>query len=306
MKKRIVLILLLALTLSTRQPSNAQAPASPVVKKIAFEVTNWNGISRQDEIFILDSPNAKPRRLVKGLKPAWSPTGEKLVFCTRTRRASGQVEVINADGSGRMQLTQLRGGACPSDWSTDGERILATAYAQGNPFIVTMSRDGKSITPLAHGYDARWSSDGSRIVFVRDAETRGRHGSIWIADADGKNAKQVIEDDSPVLEASWYPDGKSVAFASARDPKHKAAIFRVNIDGSGLQEIASDKHFSLFFPFVSPDANQLVVDGIQSSDERGTAEFPRADKFVLLFDLHTNRISTLANGLHPSVLWEKH
>jgi hypothetical protein len=29
------------------------------------------------------------------------------------------------------------------------------------------------------------------------------------------------------FEVSWFPDGKSVAFTSDRDPKHKAAIFRV-------------------------------------------------------------------------------
>jgi Tol biopolymer transport system component len=295
MNNRTLLMLLLALPLANGQSSSAQAPANPVVKKIAFEVRHERDLTPQVEIFILDFPAAKPTRLVEGLTPKWSPTGQKLAFCTRTGGGFGQVEIINVDGSGRMPLTQLRGGACPTDWSADGETILATAYGTGTSNIFTMSQKGQNITQLAHGYGAHWSPDGRQIVFCRAAETHGSHGSIWVADSDGKNAKQVIEDDSPVLEVSWFPDGKSVAFASSRNPNRDAAIFRVNSDGSSLQQIASDKHLPIFFPVVSPDGSQLVVDGINSSDKR-----------VLLLDLRTNRISTLAYGLHPSVIWEQH
>ena len=296
--KKLVLVTLLAV-LPLASSSTAQAPANSVVKKIAFEVRHERDLTPQVEIFILDSPTAKPRRLVEGLTPVWSPTGEKLAFCTRAGNGFGQVEIINADGSGRMQLTQLQGGACPTDWSADGDTILATAYGKGTKIIFTMSQKGQNIIQLTHGYGAHWSSDGSQIVFCRAAETRGSHGSIWIADSDGKNAKQVIEDDSPVLEVSWFPDGKSVAFASSRNPKLEAAIFRVNSDGSGLQEIASDKHLPLFFPLVSPSGSELVVVGI-------TNGINSPDNRVLLIDLRTNRTSTFAHGLHPSVLWEKH
>lgn len=299
MNNRTLLMLLLALPLANGQSSNAQAPANPVVKKIAFEVRHERDLTPQVEIFILAFPAAKPTRLVEGLAPIWSPTGQKLAFCTRTGDGFGQVEIVNADGSGRMQLTQLRGGACPTDWSADGETILATAYGTGTSNIFTMSQKGQNIAQLAHGYGAHWSPDGSQIVFCRAAETRGSHGSIWIADSDGKNAKLVIEDDSPVLEVSWFPDGKSLAFASRRNPKREAAIFRVNSDGSGLQEIASDKHLPLFFPVVSPDGSQLVVDGIING-------INSPDSRVLLLDLRTNHTSTLAHGLHPSVIWEKH
>lgn len=290
MKRLTLLVLLLAVPRVYGQSSTTQVP----VEKIAFEVTHWRDMTPQDEIFVLDSATGKPTRLVEGLTPKWSPTGQTLAFCTRTRNGFGQIEVINADGSGRRQLTQLRGGACPTDWSADGKTILAIAYGTGTPIIFTISPEGQNLKQINHGYGAHWSPDGSQIVFCRAAETHGGHGSIWVTDAEGKNAKQVIEDDSPVLEVSWFPDGKRLAFASHRNPKFEAAIFRVNSDGSGLQEIASDKHLPLFFPIVSPDGSQLVLDGINSSDSR-----------VLLLDLHTNRTSILARGLHPSVIWAK-
>jgi len=91
---------------------------------------------------------------------------------------------------------------------------------------------------------------------------------------------------------SWFPDGKSIAFASHRDHKPDA-ISRINSDGGNLHEIASDKHLSLFFPVVSPDGSKRVVDGIKGDHER-----------ALLFDMWTQRISTLAEGVHPSVIWE--
>src|SRR6478735_5004773 len=107
MNKLILLTISLAVVLCGGEPSKAQAaPANSAVKKIAFEVTHWNGFTPQDEVFVLDPITAKPKRLVDGLMPVWSPTGEKLAFCTRTQSGFGQVEIINADGSGRILLTQ--------------------------------------------------------------------------------------------------------------------------------------------------------------------------------------------------------
>jgi Tol biopolymer transport system component len=312
MKKHTRLMLLVALSLACGQVSNSQAPANSAVKKIAFvvghwkwayEAGSWSESDTHDEIFILDSPTAEPRWLVDGVSPVLSPTGEKLAFCTRSKTAFGQAEIINADGSGRMQVTNLRGGACPTDWSPDGAKLLITACgegtydncAAGKPVVLVLDSNGKNMAQLVEGYAARWSPDGSLIVFCRHLRGLTGPGSIWIADGDGKNERQIIEDRFSLLEASWFPDGKSVVFSSNRHDD-RDTVFRVNSDGSNLQEIANDKHFSLFAADVSPDATQLVVQGIKSSN----------DWRVLLFDLRTHHISTLAHGLHQSVLWEKH
>ena len=79
------------------------------VKKLAIEVTRGSS-EPEGDIFIIDPVNTKPRRLVEGAYPAWSPAGERIAYGTRSGHGYGQIYVINADGSGRRQLTNVNGG----------------------------------------------------------------------------------------------------------------------------------------------------------------------------------------------------
>lgn len=278
----------------TSGQSQTQPTANFAVRKIAFEVSNRGFPVPQTDIFVRDSPNSKPKRLVEGMMPVWSPDGQKLAFCTREGRGFGQVQLINADGSGRLLLTHLRGGACPTDWSPDGEKILSIAYGTLTPTIFVMGSDGGNFKQVASGYGARWSPDGKRLVFCRNPEGRGMSGSIWAANADGTGAAKVIDDNSNVLEVAWFPDGKSIVFSSEREDKHKSSLFRISPDGSGLETMAADKRLSLYFPVPSPDGTQVVADGIEDKETD-----------VVVLDLVNHHVKVLAHGLHPSVLWEK-
>lgn len=263
------------------------------VRKLAVEV----GKGSPEEIVVIDPPNSKPRRLVEGMNPAWAPDGGKLAYCVRLGPFEfGQIQVINADGSGRRQLTNVKGkGACLPDWSPDGEKIAFTAYGK-EPFVSIVGKNGENVIYMTEGYGPRWSPDGKQLVFCRNPEGRKMKGSIWIINADGTGAKKIIEDDSDVLQPTWFPDGNSVAFTSDREHRNKWAIFRVNLDGTGLEKIAADQKVPLFFPVFSPDGRLLVVDyGANSGHE----------KSILLLDIASSQRKTLAQGLHPSVLWEK-
>jgi Tol biopolymer transport system component len=263
------------------------------VRKLAFEVTRENPPFRETDVFVIAYPNTKSKRLVEGTNPAWSPDGERLAYCGREGRGFVQIQLINADGSGHTQLTNLKGGACLPDWSPDGTKIVFAA----NGAIFVMGKDGENITEINAGYGGRWSPDGQQLLFCRSAESRHDSGSIWIINSDGTGATKVTDDNSNVLEATWFPDGKSIAFSSEREHKRTSAIVRVNVDGSGLEPLAVDKQFGLFFPVLSPDGHQLVVDGFNEHPGEGG---------VLLRDLTGHHTSVLANGKHPSVLWEKY
>jgi Tol biopolymer transport system component len=93
------------------------------------------------------------------------------------------------------------------------------------------------------------SNNSPRVVGYqktsRNPECHGQSGSIWTINADGTGEKKVIEDNSTVLEPSWAPDGTSIIFASERE--HKSAIFRVNLDGTGLGRLRQIKSLLSFF-----------------------------------------------------------
>jgi Tol biopolymer transport system component len=284
----ILLAGLVASSYGTARQQSTDGSSSWHIKKIAFV----EGYIPHTAIFVVDPLGSKPRQLVEGEAPSWSPDGERMAYCVRMGpRGFGQIQVINADGSGRKQLTSVKGGGCEPDWSPDGEKIAFRADCG----ISIVDKNGGSSRCIADGASPRWSPESQRLVFARYAKKRGERNSIWVINADGTGLKKVLEVDSEVVEATWLPDGMSIAFPSRREHE-LPSIFRVNLDGTGLESVAADKKYSLYFPVFSPDGKQLVVDAIAGKDD-GVS--------ILQVDLGTREAKLLARGRHPTVIWEK-
>lgn len=170
-----------------------------------------------------------------------------------------------------------------------------------------MGNDGEKPTLITVGIGARWAPDGTRLAFFRVPKKPGDKGSIWIVNADGTGEAKIRDDDSPAWELAWSPDGKSVAFASEQE--HRSVIFRVNLDGTGLAPIASDKRVSLFFPVFSPDGLQLLADSFPAGDQRQITnealEAGAGNGTVLLIDLTGHPTKVMAHGIHPTAVWAR-
>jgi TolB protein len=289
----IVITLLFAALEGTADGQTSAGLPNWTVKKLAVEASRGGFPVSQSDIFVIDPPSAKPRRLVDGSGPAWSPDGRTIAYCVREGRGFGQIQIVNSDGSGHRPLTNLKGGGCAPDWSPTGDKIAFTALGGKTPMVAIMGGNGENVTPITEGYGPRWSPDGKQLVFCRSPKLRAAKGSIWIVNADGTGARMVTEDNSNVLQTTWTPDGKSVAFSSERE--HKSAIFKVNLDGTGLERVAADKQLELFFPVFSPDGLWLVTDSYPVGSGEAT---------ILLLDVGNHQGRPLAHGSHPSVLWE--
>jgi dipeptidyl aminopeptidase/acylaminoacyl peptidase len=65
-----------------------------------------------------------------------------------------------------------------------------------------------------------WSPDGARFAYILDTPFQGNVGAdwggdIWLADANGSNAKEVLQHDHPGVEVaslSWTTDGSALLF----------------------------------------------------------------------------------------------
>ncbi len=96
-------------------------------------------------------------------------------------------------------------GVREAAWSPDGKRIAATWYDA----IWTMGPDGKDpkrLVAVAQGWAAErdpvWSPDGKSIAF--SASTNGEF-DIWIAPANGGQARRVTSSAGDERWASWTP-----------------------------------------------------------------------------------------------------
>jgi Tol biopolymer transport system component len=185
----------------------------------------------------------------------------------------------NADGSNLHKLTNEPGydaeaTVCPVDGS-----IVFTSMRTGDLELWRMDADGKNARQLTSspGYDggAFFSADCSKIVW-RSSRPQGKDldeykallaknlvkptkMDLYIANADGSDARQLTYLPGASFAPFFFPDGKRVIFASnylaPRGPEFD--LFAINIDGTHLERITYAGGFD-GFPMFSPDGKTLA------------------------------------------------
>jgi len=194
--------------------------------------------------------------------PAWSPDGTQVAFFNAYGKEKtingehwidvGAIAVMNADGSGVRQLTQLRRPTSSEDidpfWSPDGKRIgfvrlNSTAKPRNRQAIFVMNTDGtgvRRVTPwrLDAGDHPDWSPDGKWIIF-RSPTPGGFAGTdLYRVHPDGTGLRQLTnyEPKVEVLSASFSPDGKWIVL-SRTGRAGLPDLFAMRPDGTGLRQI---------------------------------------------------------------------
>lgn len=310
--------------------------------------------SRQIQVMNADGSGVKQlTKVPNGIWDfAWSPVEQKIAYCELGNDGRTAIVTINANGSGRTEITKMGEVRCavgmpvlnktienlkaiysthqsggkasvslvgghesamvqllkgelvglPTlSWSPDGSLIAFTSALNGKAVIGVVGTNGGNPKPIILGYSPLWSPDGKQLLFRHDSERTPSVTSICIANPDGTQPRIVLDGESADSGLTWFPDGKSVVFASARENKNKSAIFRINADGTGLAKISSQDYFSLSSPTVSQDGTKLIVDATPS-----TASMSNSDqRGIWVMDLASHTQEVLIKGSHASVLWGK-
>jgi TolB protein len=84
--------------------------------------------------------------------------------------------------------------------------------------------------------NARWSPDGSRLVFM---DTVQENTDIYVANADGSQMQRLTTDLMPDLYPSWSPDGRFIVFTTAKDCSKDWCIAIMKADGSAESVLSS-------------------------------------------------------------------
>jgi Tol biopolymer transport system component len=188
----------------------------------------------------------------------------------------------------KEMIVQSPGYDAEATVAKDG-RIVFTSTRSGDLELWVM--DGTKGTPrqLTHepGYDggAFFSHDGKQIVWRASRPAPGKELDdyrallakgfvrptaleIFVADADGKNVRQVTKNGKANFAPYFTPDDKAILFASnMEDPKGRSfQIWKVNVDGSGLEQITHDPSGFCSFPMFSRDGKRLAF----SSNRNGS------------------------------------
>lgn len=142
--------------------------------------------------------------------PAWSKAGDRIAY---SRSAFPDQAVILADVDGGARQTVADGWARSLDWSDDDAYLVAVGIADGNGNlgIVRLSTDGTdalSLTPAAPEDEqqlARWSPDGSHILFSHYFDSTDGRSRLFVIGADGSDRREVVLPAGFTGAADWLP-----------------------------------------------------------------------------------------------------
>jgi Tol biopolymer transport system component len=202
-----------------------------------------------------------------------------------------EIYTARADGSDLRRLTRNDAYDAEATVSPDGKRIVFTSTRDGDIELYTMKPDGSDVRRVTRrvGYDggAFFSPDGRRLVWrAMYPETaadsadyqrllgrrlvRPSRLELWVADADGNNARQVTRLGAASFAPFFHPDGRRIVFASNYpDPRSRNFdLYLVGDDGSGLERVTTSGEFD-GFPMFSPDGRRLVFASNRHGRERG-------------------------------------
>jgi TolB protein len=159
--------------------------------------------------------------------PSWSPDSSRIVFtCTFGRRIAGgagdfEICIVNADGTGLIQLTDEPGESTQPAWGPDGRTIAFESNRDGWPTlpdftplgydpgdfgddeIYIMQVDGSGQVNLTNNpregdsFPA-WSRDG-RLIFTR-------YGCLMVMNADGSGLAQISAGVCTGTDSGVFPD----------------------------------------------------------------------------------------------------
>lgn len=191
-----------------------------------------------------------------------------------------EIYTARADGSDLRPLTSNGAYNAEATVSPDGSRIIFTSTMDGDIELYSMKVDGTDLRRVTNrfGYDggAFYSPDGSQIVWraatpataadsadylalLADRLVRPARVEVWVADADGSNARQITQLGGANFAPFWHPDGQRIIFSSNFENPRGGAfdLFLINSDGTGLTKITTHADFDSF-PMFSPDGTKLV------------------------------------------------
>src|SRR5213596_1267090 len=187
-----------------------------------------------------------------------------------------------APDSGEVHLRNLRqltfgGQNAEAYWSADGRRLILQRQPgdSGCDHIYIMNANGSDLHPVSSGKGRNtcgYFFDHDRRIFYSSTEHAApacpprpdySQGYVWalydydiyVADADGGNAKRLTDNPHYDAEGTLSPDGTTIVFTSLRDGD--LDIYTMNVDGTHLKRLTRTLGYD-GGPFFSPDGKQIV------------------------------------------------
>ncbi|MGE5228743.1 MAG: TolB family protein, partial [Deltaproteobacteria bacterium] len=232
--------------------------------------------------------SAPPRPFTSGEKadadPRWSPDGTRLAFTSNRADKTSQLYVMPVAGGEPRKLTSLKEDVTQAAWSPDGTRIAFVARVRDAAYEEEddKKRPPRRFTRLQYKLDSvGWTADRPQHLFVVPADGSAEPAQVTHGD---------YEDHSPC----WSPDGRTLAFVSARHEDWDLGmvndVYLVDAAGGEPRRLTQGGG-SIGGLSWAPDGSRLAVDRYE-----GVFDDPK-HSHVALVDLDGGAFTVLTRSL---------
>ena len=203
--------------------------------------------SWESSIRIVNSDGSRPRELIAGSSPRWSPTGDRIAFLAPDDEGNTQIFIRWMDAEGAVSpVTRLT--EAPSDiaWSPDGTQL---SFTMSVPAENPSSRHWQVSLPRPEGAD--WTP-GPRIieslVYRQDRvgflDETFRH--IFVVPAGGGTPRQLTRGDHNYGAPVWEPSGETLLFSGLIEDDalyrwQESEVYRLGVDSGDLRQVTTRK-----------------------------------------------------------------
>jgi dipeptidyl aminopeptidase/acylaminoacyl peptidase len=206
------------------------------------------------DIWTVNVDGSGERKLFeRALQPAWSPTGQRLLFREFLGPAEadmgvGDLKIAWPDGSHERTLfpgPSYDGTSSQPAWSPNGKWIVfeRTPWSDLQHRLYLIRADGSHLHRLTGGTYPAWSPNGKLIAFTRRAMS-----GVWVMPAAGGKPRRI----SPAGSCpTWSPGGKRLALLTTvyGRPKEPAGPPQIN---TSLSVVGPDGHRRRKLAVASP------------------------------------------------------
>jgi len=218
---------------------------------------------------------------------------------------------VNADGTGDKQVGDGTDGYTDVAYSPDGAKIAfvrtttfnndsGTSVSSPELFIGPANNPGGAVRVTQFGTSAlshpSWAPDNNQLVLASNYDG---DLELWTLTQDGKNQKQITNNDFIDRDPAWSPKGDVIVYASEQangGGNNQLQLFSITPDGKTITQLTSAGGSS-YTPAWSPDGSRIVF----ASDRNGDSDIFVMDANGQNYSLITNDGSISSNGAEDRI-----
>ncbi len=179
---------------------------------------------------------------VYDIAPTRSPDQKWIAFMSN-RDGNWEIYVSAVDKSQQQRVTyNTKAIERNPNWSPDGQHLVYESNRNGNwdlyEFDLTTGVETQLTQSSANDVNPAWSPDGSTLLYQNDSSGVWQ---IYELTLSTQKAKLLSDGKGDDRDAQYSFDGKQISFRSYRDNNQHSAIFVMNADGSGGQQVSDGK-----------------------------------------------------------------